>query len=129
MKTREREPGHAHGLPPPPAPTARDANPWTISAAEPPRAGSRAGAPAATPRGSETGTGHRPRFPVRQVEHPKPRRSPIAPMLILAVVALVPLGAAVRALAAGAVADAIGPLIAVGFVAFVARRMLRRRHS
>jgi hypothetical protein len=84
-----------------------------------------------------TGTGsaaqpvkqHRPRFPVRQVEHPKPRKPPVVPMLILAVVTLVPLGAALRALGAGSTADAIGPLIGVGFIAFIAWRMLRGRRS
>ena len=30
MKTRSRDPDTTHGLPPPPAPTARDANPWTL---------------------------------------------------------------------------------------------------
>jgi hypothetical protein len=51
------------------------------------------------------------------------------PLLILAVLALVPLGAALRALAAGAVDEAIGPLIAVGFIAFMAWRRLRSRRS
>ena len=51
------------------------------------------------------------------------------PLLILAVIALVPLGAALRAIEAGDVEEAIGPLIAVGFILFMAWRSLRSRRS
>lgn len=129
MKTRLRDASHSQGLPPPPAPPARDANPWTISAGESPRAAPGAGAPSGTPRGDGTGAAHRPRFPARQVPHPKPRKPPFVPLLIFAVVALVPFAAALRALGAGDVQEAIGPLIAVGFIAFMAWRSLRRRRS
>ena len=133
MKTRSRDPDTTHGLPPPPAPTARDANPWTLGGGEKPRAAAPPGVPPAMPSGvppaSPPGKPHRPRFPARQVEHPKPRRPPVVALMIFAVVALVPLGAALRALAAGATEDAIGPLIAVGFIAFMAWRALRSRRS
>jgi len=125
MKTRSRDPDTTHGLPPPPAPTARDANPWSLGGGEKPRAAAPSGVPPASPPGKP----HRPRFPARQVEHPKPRRPPVVALMIFAVVALVPLGAALRALAAGAIEDAIGPLIAVGFIAFMAWRALRSRRS
>jgi hypothetical protein len=121
MKTRSRDPDPLHGLPPPPAPTARDANPWTIGGGEKPRGGTGAAVPPETSRS--------PRFPVRQVEHPKPRKPPVVPVMILAVVALVPLGGALRAIGAGAPAEAVGPLIALGFMAFIALRMLRSRRS
>jgi hypothetical protein len=125
MKTRSQDRDPTHQLPPPPAPTARDANPWSYGRGEKPRAA----VPSGVPSGMTPGKPHRPRFPARQVEHPKPRRRPVVPLLILAVVAVMPLGAALRALAAGEVDEAIGPLIAVGFIAFMACRGLRRRRS
>lgn len=129
MKTRNQDRDTTHGLPPPLAPTARDANPWTYGGGGKPRATVAPGVPNGAPPGVPSGQPHRPRFPARQVEHPKPRQPPVVPLLILAVVALVPLGAALRALAAGTTEEAIGPLIAVGFVVFMAWRMLRRRRS
>jgi len=133
MKTRSRDPDTTHGLPPPPAPTARDANPWTLGGGEKPRAAAPPGVPPAMPSGvppaSPPGKPQRPRFPARRVEHPKPRRPPVVALLIFAVVALVPLGAALRALGAGAAEEAIGSLIAVGFIAFMAWRALRSRRS
>jgi hypothetical protein len=129
MKTRSQDRDTTHGLPPPPAPTARDANPWTYGGGGQPRAAVPPGVPTSAPPGVPPGKQHRPRFPARQVEHPKPRQPPVVPLLILAVLALVPLGAALRALAAGAVDEAIGPLIAVGFIAFMAWRRLRSRRS
>jgi len=133
MKTRSRDRETTHGLPPPPAPTARDANPWTLGGGEKPRAAAPPGVPPAMPSGvppaSPPGKPQRPRFPARRVEHPKPRRPPVVALLIFAVVALVPLGAALRALGAGAAEEAIGSLIAVGFIAFMAWRALRSRRS
>lgn len=35
MKTRSKEPPATHGLPPPPAPPAHDANPWPMSSSKP----------------------------------------------------------------------------------------------
>lgn len=35
MKTRSHEPPATHGLPPPPAPPAHDANPWPMSSSKP----------------------------------------------------------------------------------------------
>lgn len=122
MKTRSQDRTTTHGLPPPLAPTARDANPWTLGGSDKPRAA----VPPVVPPVVQPG---RPRFPARQVQHPKPRKSPVVPLLIFAVVALVPLGAALRALGAGSVEEAIGPLIAVGFIAFMAWRALRSRRS
>lgn len=129
MKTRSRDRDTTHGLPPPLAPTARDANPWTLGGGEKPRAAVPPRVPPAVPPGVPPGKPHRPRFPARQVEHPKPRKSPVVPMMIFAVVTLVPLGAALRALGAGSVEEAIGPLIAVGFIVFMAYRALRSRRS
>jgi hypothetical protein len=125
MKTRNQDRTTTHGLPPPPAPTARDANQWTLGGGDKPRA---AMPPVVPPVVQPARTG-RPRFPARQVQHPKPRKPPVVPLVIFAVVALVPLGAALRALGAGSVEEAIGPLIAVGFIAFMAWRALRRGRS
>jgi hypothetical protein len=129
MKTRDRDQTPGHGLPPPPAPTARDANPWTMPDTGNSGTGGPAGARPGTLPASEPGAPRHPRFPVRQVPYPKPRKPPVVPVLILAVAAIVALGAAFRALAAGAVEDAIGPMIVFLFVAFIAVRMLRGRRS
>jgi len=129
MKTRDRDPKPAHGLPPPPAPPARDANPWTISHTGSPGSDALPGAARSVPGGSGPAAARRPRFPVRQVPQPKPRKPSIVPLAIFAIAVLIPLGAAVRALGAGALAEAIGPLFALLFIAFIAIRILRRRRS
>ena len=125
MKTRSQDRDATQGLPPPPAPTARDANPWTSGGGEKPRVT----VPSGVPPAAQPGRQHRPRFPARQVQHPKARKAPVMPLLILAVMALVPFAAALRAIEAGEVDEAIGPLIAAGFIAFMAWRSLRSRRS
>jgi len=129
MKTRDRDNKSANGLPPPPAPPARDANPWTVSSDGLSDAGRRPGGPPGAPVDLLSRTTGQKRFPVRQVPQPKPRKPSIVPLAIFAIAVLIPLGAAVRALGAGALAEAIGPLFALLFIAFIAIRILRRRRS
>jgi hypothetical protein len=106
MKTRERETSVTTGLPPPPAPTARDANPWTLST---PVARATAAAPE-TPRAARR------------------RRLAWLPLAIAGLVAATALRGAIEAFAAGDVEAAIGPLVLVTFAAVVAWRRLRGRH-
>jgi hypothetical protein len=120
MKTRTSEQQPGHGLPPPPAPTARDANPWPMS--------SGAGAKR-----------HEPRHPRAPGWPPQPRASqpgtagrrpatPWIPLLILFFVLGTGLQVAIRALAEGDVETAIGALVVCAAVAVVAvGRIFRRR--
>ncbi len=122
MKTRNRDANTAPGLPPPPAPTSRDANPWSMGE---PHAPDRTGIPAAAKARV------RPhRFPTKSSETIEPRRRPaFVPLAILAFVAMTAIGLVADALESGNVEEAIGPVVAVVFVAFMIWRQLRSRRS
>jgi len=138
MKTRRPNTGTTPGLPAPPAPTARDANPWSISSQEPRQAaprergqspvpgslgGQKSVSPASWPR-----TGAEPkRSREYTVGGPRPRRLPLFALLVPATIVLVALLGAVRALESGDYRAAVGPLLAVGFAAFMLVRVMRRR--
>ena len=123
MKTRNRDTNTTPGLPPPPAPTSRDANPWSMAEA---RAPDRKGQPpaAATPS--------RPtRFPTKPPSSVEPRRRPVVPLVILAFVAATAIGLVADALRSGSFEEAIGPVVTVVFVAFMIWRAVTRagRHG
>jgi len=118
MKTRSSNEQARHGLPPPPAPTARDANPWPMSS---------------PPAGSKPGPRH-PRAPVRPPaprtpgQHVRSRSLPWIPLLILFAVAGSAVQMAIRALQEGDAEAAIGALVIFAMVAVVAvRRILKRK--
>ncbi len=138
MKTRSRDTGSVSGLPPPPAPTARDANPWTFS--------SEKTRPSAAPETGFQWRGRRPgvatssssapispakptspRIAARKATGMGPRRRPLFSLVIPAAIALAAILGAVRALESGDYRAAVGPLIATAFVAFVLIRLMRRR--
>ena len=124
MKTRSRDTTATPGLPPPPAPTSRDANPWSMGEAHAPaRGGIPASAQAQDPA--------RPRrFPIKPPDTIKPRRrSAAVPLVILAFIAMTAIGLVADALESGKLEEAIGPIIAVVFVAFMIVRQLRGRRS
>lgn len=138
MKTRRRSTGTSPGLPPPPAPTARDANPWSISSQEPRHAAAReTGLSPFSKRSGDEKSGRSVSLPStvatpkRSREHlvpgSRPRRLPLFALVVPATIALAALLGAVRALESGDYRAAVGPLIAVGFAAFVLLRVLRRR--
>lgn len=118
MKIRRRDQTTTPGLPPPPAPTARDANPWPLSTA--PRA-----APAARPA-SESNLGT---VPGKTQTVPAGRRPPrrAVPVLVLFAALGIGAGLAVDALRSGRVEDAIGALLILAFVALTAWRALKSR--
>ena len=122
MKTRSRDATTTPGLPPPPAPTSRDANPWTMGES---RAPERSGIPPSAQ------APERPRrFPTKPPGTTAPRRRPAAvPLVILAFIAMTALGLVADALESGNIEEAIGPIVAVVFVAFMIFRQLRRRRS
>lgn len=111
MKTRNRDANTTPGLPPPPAPTSRDANPWSMGEAHVP---DRKGQPpaAATP-------GRSTRFPTKPPSSLEPRRRPVVPIAILTFVAAIAIGLVADALRSGSLEEAIGPIVAVVFVAFM----------
>lgn len=136
MKTRRRDTASAGGLPPPPAPTAHDANPWTISSEET----RRPAAPGSGPPGygGSPGLGtSRSSSPISSTKPTSPpilprkgrasRRRPLFPLVIPAAVALAAILGAVRALESGDYRAAVGPLLATAIAAFVLMRMMRRR--
>lgn len=120
MKNRSSDGQPGHGLPPPPAPTSRGANPWSIS----PGAG---------------GPQHEARHPrasgwPRKPGSPKPglagrkRRTPWMPLLVLFAILGTGVQMAIRALVEGDVETAIGALVIFAVVAVVAvRRILERK--
>lgn len=124
MKTRSRDATTTPGLPPPPAPTSRDANPWSMGEG---RAPDRGGIPP-TDKGSSPTRSRR--FPTKPPDTLQPRRPGAAvPLVILAFIAMTAIGLVADALESGKLEDAIGPIIAVVFVAFMIIRQLRRRRS
>ena len=122
MKTRSRDATTTPGLPPPPAPTSRDANPWSMGEVHAP---DRGGIPPAAQAPA------RPRrFPTRPPDTTRPRGPGAAvPLVILAFIAMTAIGLVADALESGRLEEAIGPIIAVVFVAFMIVRQLRRRRS
>jgi hypothetical protein len=119
MKSRSPDEQAAHGLPPPPAPTARDANPWQISSppdgvkAEPRRRRALGRAP--TPGSLEPRHGRRP-------------RSSWIPLLMLFAVVGTGMEKAIQAFRDGDVETALGALVVFAVVAAVAlRRLLKQR--
>lgn len=135
MKTRSRDGNTTPGLPPPPAPTSRDANPWSMEEQQAPAMKGHATAikgqaPALKDPVPAAAPSRRPqRFPARASGTVEPRRRPIVPLLILAFVAMTAIGLVAEALQSGTIEDAIGPLVAVAFVAFMIWRQLRGRRS
>lgn len=122
MKTRNRDSNTTPGLPPPPAPTSRDANPWSMGETHAP---DRTGIPASAKTPART---HR--FPIKSPETIEPRRRPaFVPLAILAFIAMTAIGLVADALESGSIEAAIGPIVAVVFVAFMIWRQLRGRRS
>lgn len=122
MKTRTPDQQRGHGLPPPPAPTARDANPWPMSSAP-------------------TGTQPPPRQPRASGRRPQPqspagpaarrkRALPWVPLLVLFFIIGTGVQMAIRALAEGDIETAAGALVILALVAIVAlSRMVKRRRD
>lgn len=120
MKTRSSEARPGHGLPPPPAPTAPDANPWQMSS------------------GGEVKR-HEPRHPRAPgwppvprppAPGPKDRRRglPWFPLAVLLVILGTGVRTAIRALEDGDVEKAAGALVIFAVVVVVAlHRILKRR--
>jgi hypothetical protein len=128
MKTRNRDASTTPGLPPPPAPTSRDANPWSIGEVHAP---DRTGIPPSPHAQTQTQAPARPgRFPTKPPDTIKGRRRGAAvPLVILSFIAMIAIGLVADALESGNLTEAIGPIIAVVFVAFMIVRQLRRRRS
>jgi hypothetical protein len=122
MKIRNRDANTTPGLPPPPAPTSRDANPWSMGETHAP---DRTGIPP-----SAKGPVRPHRFPTKSPETIEPRRRPaFVPLAILAFIAMTAIGLVFAALESGNVEEAIGPIVALVFVAFMIFRQLRGRRS
>ena len=119
MTTRPSDGQRGDGLPPPPAPTARDANPWPLSQG--------AGGRAHEPRHPRA-----PGWPPRRGS-PKPgpagskRRTPWIRMLYLFVIAGVAMQFAIRAMRHGDVGAAIDAIVLLLILAFAALRWNRKR--
>jgi len=127
MKTKQRESSENPGLPPPPAPTSRNANPWSISAQT---GRSQAGPAAPRPLARHPKASHAPRAP-HVPGMPRKADGPIQwiPVVILLFVMGAALATAVQLLSAGDVAGALGPLFAAGFAAMMALRWVRKRRQ
>ena len=110
MKTRSPDQQPGHGLPPPPAPPARDANPWQMS--------SGAGGQRQAPRHARApGWLRRPGSPQPGPAGRK-RRLSWVPLLVMLFIAGAAVQLAIAALAerdAGALAAAIVMLVLTGF--------------
>jgi len=118
MKTRTREAGGPNALPPPPAPTARDANPWTLPAGDAPA--TRVPRHPRAPNWPEGTPEH------RRVSPESPVRRPWVPLAVLGFVAATGVQMALLAFARGDVESAVGALLLLGMVLLVAVRLLRR---
>jgi hypothetical protein len=124
MKTRSRDTTTTPGLPPPPAPTSRDANPWSMGEVHAP---DRRGIPPAAQARAPARPG---RFPIKPPDTVRPRRRAAAvPLVVLAFIAMIAIGLVTDALESGKLEEAIGPIVAVVFVAFMIVRQLRGRRS
>jgi hypothetical protein len=118
MKTKLRESGQVQKLPPPPAPTARDANPWTIPGSR--SVADESGASAADFRITR-------RAPAAADPVRRPLRLRWLPFAVLAAIAIGAGSVAARSIIAGDPRGAIGPLALVAFAIFSAWRQLRYR--
>lgn len=126
MKTRQRDTRTTTGLPPPPAPPARDANPWPIGHRDDPReAGRGASAPGAAARRRRRAT----RFATQPPPSIKPRRRPLGALFILVFIVVSVIGVAVRVLETGRIEEVIPTLLAVLFMAIMVWRSLKGRRS
>ena len=109
-------------MPPPPAPTASDANPWTMTGERRPKFVPWARAPLPLPR-------ERTPREAAQVPQSQPS-SPLrfVPLLVFGGIFVMVVLTALEAIRAGAPLSAIGPLLVVAVVMVAAvRGMLRRR--
>lgn len=122
MKTRTPDPQLGHGLPPPPAPTARDANPWPMSS-------SPAGTQPSPEHPRARGGRLRRRSPAGAAAR-RQRALPWIPLLVLFFIIGTGVQMAIRALAEGDVETAAGALVIFAVVAIVAlRRIVNRRRD
>jgi len=123
MKTRQRDSSGTPGLPPAPAPPSRDANPWPMS-------GQGDDAPKLHPRVREAvsnAASKRDQPGVQQLPPTGGQRLSWLPYLMLVFVVATSLRVAIEAFEAGNLEAAVGPLVAILFVAFIAWRRMRRR--
>lgn len=122
MKTPERDAAKHPPLPPPPAPTARDANPWTVS--------SQAKSPG-TPQPGVRPDWLRPKAPKVPPEARRADRAvrpqSAVPLVVLLFVLGAALAAAAQALAKGDLPGAVGPLAVAAFAVVIMLRRARRR--
>lgn len=122
MKTRTTDQQPGHGLPPPPAPTARDANPWPMSS-------SPTGMPPPPRHPRAAGRRAQPRSPLGDPASRK-RALPWIPLLVLFFILGTGVQMAIRALSEGDVETAAGALVILAVVAVVAlSRLVKRRRS
>jgi hypothetical protein len=118
MKIRSSDQQPGQGLPPAPAPTARDANPWQMSAG--------AGGKQHEPRHPRApGWPPRPRTP-QQVAASRKQGMPWIPLLILFFIAGTVMQFAVQALRHGDFEAAVAAILMLLLVAFVALRRIRK---
>jgi hypothetical protein len=123
MKTKQRDSSGTPGLPPAPAPPSRDANPWPMSA-------QREAASKLHPRVRRAVSNA-----ASKRDQPGSKESPPAgepklswlPVLMLLFVVATSLRVAIEAFEAGNLEAAVGPLVAILFVAFIAWRRMRRK--
>jgi len=121
MKTRPPRAAQQTGLPPPPAPPARDANPWTMSgtAGAAPQS-SRPAAPRGNQRTARGAGGGRSPVPGRD------GRRRWVPVMILLFIAGTGVQLAIQALESGDVEAAVGALVILAMAALIAWRRLNR---
>jgi len=120
MKTKFPGANDKPALPPPPAPPARDANPWTISDA--PAAGR------ATAQQSPTTRRRRFEPDLSRARPGRERPTRFMPLAVLLFIAGAGVNLALQALREGNVEAAMGALVVVGLVAFVlVRRLVAKR--
>ena len=111
LRTRDND-DEITELPPPPAPTARDANPWPVTGTPPPRRLTSL----RTPRGRDPGT--------------RKAREAMRNLLALGIVAFIIVSAALEALQGGgpeALVGVVFPLLVVGILFLARRRKSQRR--
>lgn len=119
MKTRPPDAAGKPALPPPPAPTSRDANPWPMSSgsAAPSRVRRHPRMPD-VPRGTPAPAGADPR---------RPRRTRWMPLAVLLFIAGLGVQMVLVALERGEWQGAIGALVMLAMVALMVVRLVRRR--
>jgi hypothetical protein len=119
MKSRTSATTGTTELPPPPAPTSRDANPWPISTVP-------KGVPAERP---ERAAPHprRPRRDARGPAEPRGERDRWLPATIMFFVAGAGLKLAIEALESGDLESAVGAFVFVAMAAFFLWRRMKRK--